>query len=494
MYCYKCGKKLIEGANFCHNCGADQKLIDQLVDLKSDEKNNDIQTSYPSENETKIFQLGGQSEEEDLSSYLSQVDNRVKENVEKYETKDSLKKIELNDLSEEVNTNEVPSKKKRSFKDIWNDFINEEDNPYSVFGGLSEENKSEEYSKESSSTLDEKKDTKNESSFITTNEYKGLANELNKISSQKSDEKIVAKDDSFVKSDFQNTEDKKKFTFPFFQKKKETLSSNVKKVSEEDQFIAELKMQEALKEEPEPETNNKDISKKKKAFSFITKNSKSKHSNEVEEDTSSTNKVKSKEEENLNRKIQKNSKHIFTTFSNNYDSIMILIRRNFNLFLPLIFILGLIFTVSPIFIIQKSIGLAEIIFSVFKILLSLFTFYYANYIARRNTLNIDLNPALNIDTIIHWSFTNFILFIVFFFYPKDVVMGHDLLGALTPHFITSIFLYFFAAILSISSIAKKLQDEQYLEYLGWFFIVFILLELFSKLFWVIITFLSSTVL
>lgn len=477
MYCYQCGKKIIEGANFCHFCGADQRLVDldSETDLTKNDPDNTQIYSPTLETNTKGFELSGLSEEEDLHRYLSKVDNKVKKNVEAFETKDHppLRAEDLSlTVSPEYKEPNEDIKKKRTFKQIWKDFLNEEDNPYSVFGDVSE------------------KENPARSNTIEFKQTEDLNYNLK-------EEEVQPTTDGTLEENKPSFKDKIKDSAIFLKlgkigKYEKKPSTETKNFHQDEDFITDLRLQEALIEDEGYPSHPLPRAKEPKPEDISTKSQGKDPISDASSNLDQKMPRGNKNENKTNLITQLDS--LFDSSSKKYSEFISRISNKSPHTLGLIFLMGMLFSIAPIFIIQKTLGLAEVFLSIFKVLIGLFTFYYANFIARKNTLKGNLNPLLNRDTVIHWSICQAILLVTFFIYPSNFVMGHNLLGALTPHFISSLFIFGLAAFLSITSVYQWLSSNDILEYFGWFSIVFVIIELFSKLFWVIITFLSTSVL
>ncbi|MFR9296945.1 MAG: zinc ribbon domain-containing protein, partial [Aedoeadaptatus pacaensis] len=173
MYCFQCGEELVEGAKFCHVCGANQEEARKLFEKKFKHAAPTTGSDHPaSGGDTKVAYSSDPDDSEALKSYLNKVDTHVGMSIEKHETlsgarpkpkKQKAKDKPAKKVQENIENAAPPSsaketspvektaskaqapvesgeskKKKKSFSAIWKSFIDEEDNPYSVFGEMAD--------------------------------------------------------------------------------------------------------------------------------------------------------------------------------------------------------------------------------------------------------------------------------------------------------------------------------------------------------------------
>ena len=154
--------------------------------------------------------------------------------------------------------------------------------------------------------------------------------------------------------------------------------------------------------------------------------------------------------------------------------------------------IGLIISTLPIFFAFGRIGILAVIFAVLKALIDLFRFFFANNVARTNSCVEDNLRERTVDNLFHWILYLIPSAIVFFVLPASTAMGRTVLGAVTPHFLMSILLYVWVMFLAYSSAHSILPKENSRDFLAWYGIIFVSIDLISKLFWIIAIFLTST--
>lgn len=549
MYCYRCGEKLVDSAHFCHMCGADQSEVEKLYKNKTRKIDSETPSFTPPKKEdTQTFHLGGNSEEEDLNTYLSEVDSKVKKTVESYEETESqkngsffsIKKKEKSNLEETPSKIEPKSKKeKRGFKQIWKDFIDEEDNEYSVFGELvdTKENKtastpSKEETIQLSNTVSAHDEMISGNLETETGDYTGMVKKVNEIlekeekektnsssseslSKTKSEEEVVPSKPEEVpakkisETPKENLEKKDSSKIETIDSHSIPQQSNTKipKDSKETQgekapFFSSFfqKSKEKAKEKKDAVVTKKEKSKFKKDSVAAKKEDEKveKQSISTEIPTSST-KASTKETSSKGKEIsgffhKLNHSSFMEKIESLYFKCLHWVIEKEKMGLIALFIIGAIFAVIPIFFIEQRVTALNIFYSILKIVLGIFTFLFSNSIVRNTTDSRNLKQTIVSNSLLQWAIAQVLLLILFFPFPSHFVMGRNLLGAVTPHIIASVILYLVAIIMSFVSVRKRLSHFESIEYIGWFSISFIVIDLIVKLLWVIIIFITNTIL
>ena len=122
----------------------------------------------------------------------------------------------------------------------------------------------------------------------------------------------------------------------------------------------------------------------------------------------------------------------------------------------------------------------------------MFTFYFANNVARRNTCVEDDLKARTVDNLLHWILYLIPVTVFFFILPSSFAMGRTVLGSVTPHILLSILMYAWVIFLAVSSAQRILPKKNTFEFMAWYGIIFISFDLLAKLFWIIMNILTST--
>ena len=184
MFCPNCGKKVSDQDNYCKFCGKNIRNVKVTID-PLDQEYDDL--SYKeSENKgtgqsTIVFKpldkLDDINSTNRIKSIIDEVDKKISNNIDKYKSNSSLadhaqgpkleKSDELKDFSKdqekfktlnsknkiikEENFEDFESdfsdepvekksdKKRRSLKEMWSDFINEDDDQFSIFSSVEED-------------------------------------------------------------------------------------------------------------------------------------------------------------------------------------------------------------------------------------------------------------------------------------------------------------------------------------------------------------------
>ena len=157
-----------------------------------------------------------------------------------------------------------------------------------------------------------------------------------------------------------------------------------------------------------------------------------------------------------------------------------------------LFGIGILISALPVFFAFRRIVFLPLLFIVLKVFLTLFTFYFANNVARRNTCVEDDLKARTVDNLLHWILYLIPVTVFFFILPSSFAMGRTVLGSVTPHILLSILMYAWVIFLAVSSAQRILPKKNTFEFMAWYGIIFISFDLLAKLFWIIMNILTST--
>lgn len=554
LYCSNCGAKISENDNYCRLCGA--KL------------NPNIEVSIINHSKHEGFKSANKEKEDpfstkridDIEYLINELDTKVQGEVEKHqrvpseEDKDfmgpkkkykgtvrdltaptpviddkmieefkieearkkeeekikaaKLKKDSDKKLDEsKVAKIETPAKPKKSLKAIWKDFINEEDDEYSIFSGVSlsaeevkekapdKENNSEKIvekpqpkpvvekslNTDKNSTKVENKEEKKEKLADRFQKYiDSVKSKFNKPEDSKkknavSHEKTSLKEETVVKTVDTPKNDKPK-TVNFEETmaiSKEELSKAAK-VIDDDIYFEDILIEKNL-EEPK----NSDV-KSEKHESPIVKD-------KIEE--------KIKEEKN-NKPVNPSDKKIeraFTSINDKFKTPLSRILEMGNKGIYLLTFIGVILTIIPLIISANSFGLSIAIFAILKLIFNFFEFYFPLDVSLGHTnIYLDQNRKL-IVALINWIISQAFLLAVFFLFPRDSTLGFNLLGALTPPLWATIILFFITTTLAVTLLWKRIDNTNKISFIGWYAITFLTIELILKLFWIIVNFFFTTI-
>ncbi len=533
MYCYNCGGKVLPSANFCHHCGADLTLVHKT--------NSDVKDSSPADpeidlddndtsQETKIFKIPLQKDEEELAHYIKKIDENVQQEVLTQEEKKKSLDRQAKAQKKEVKEDQGPKpqeKSRRSFKDIWNSFIDESDNPYSVFSQPEDDpskisSRSDEEIKEENIILineeAERSHNPSEDRFQTASDISNLTRQVNEVLEQEAKEaakretqqssketskkETAQKDKTVVKEKstgggFKNffksfskdstTSDDKGLTASEVNKSKQKTDSSIsteKTQTTKAQTSSTSKVKEAHTEGKITHTVAKEEKsvKKPKFFNRAKDATKTK-------DTATGNATKDKSKTRTKSYLPP-----LAEVHKHYQQIIYKILDFGQGGIAAIFTVGLLALILPFILIDTKVSVAVILFMLIKILISFFTIYYAYIVATRNTgLYLD-EKRIFVYAVFNWSIVNLLLFIFFLFYPHNTAIGYNFLGALTPKLIPTVLSYILVSFLTLACLYEDLDKDNYINFMGWFLTLYIGIELASKLFWVLIDFIFNSIL
>ena len=586
LYCFQCGEELVEGAKFCHVCGANQEEARKLFEKKFKHAAPTTGSDHPaSGGDTKVAYSSDPDDGEALKNYLNKVDTHVGMSIEKHETlsgarpkpkKQKAKEKPANKAHDPIEKNIAPSpaketapvekaaskaeapakvdepkKKKKSFSAIWNSFIDEEDNPYSVFGEMAdrlEQNQKvvddtdadrlrvsqdmgdmdqepfaqtgdlSSLNKKVNDILDaqekeeEKKITSKGilSSFFSKDKEKKEspnakdddtfeASPVNSATHGEPEEKIIPAD-SIQRIDLTGSEEKIIPADAIELSRSETAPVE-KQVPSFDAAVApEDKSVEAPVVDREEEKQKK---KEAKAAEKAQKRAAKKEAGQKKKPFASLfaginngekrmrNGADGVEKRQLRVSELSNNPQVLKAYaklSRARSRVMAKGKQG------VYGLLGIGFVISslPVLFAFRGIGILAILFSVLKVAIDLFAFFFANNVARSNSCEEDDLRSRTVDNLIHWILYLIPYTVIFFILPSSSAMGRTTLGSVTPHFLLSILLYVWVLFLAYSSAHKILPKENSRDFIAWYGIIYVSIDLISKLFWIIAIFLTST--
>ena len=607
MYCFQCGEELVEGAKFCHVCGANQEEARKLFEKKFKHAAPTTGSDHPaSGGDTKVAYSSDPDDGEALKNYLNKVDTHVGESIEKHETlsgarpkpkkqkaKDKpAKKVQENienaappspaketpvektapvekaapKAQASAKANE-PKKKKKSFSAIWNSFIDEEDNPYSVFGEMADrlernqrvvddtdadrlrvsqdmgdmdqepfaqtgdlstlnkkvneildaQEKEEEkkmtskgilssfFSKDKGGGPEEKESSKAKDDTVAVPPVVSATKEKSeeKIIPADADEKIIS-DDVVQRIDLTDSGEKivpaDSFEFPQGEK-----PSVEKEISSVDEVVSSEKKSSEDKSKDAPVVDRAEEKRKKKeakAAAKAQKRAAKKEAGQKKAPFASLFAGKNGEQR-LKERAEGGEKHHLhvSELSNNpnvlkaYTKLARARSRVTEKGKQGVYgLLGIGFVIStlPVLFAFRGIGILAVLFSILKVAIDLFAFFFANNVARSNSCEEDDLRSRTVDNLIHWILYLIPYTLIFFILPSSSAMGRTTLGSVTPHFLLSILLYLWVLFLAYSSAHKILPKENSRDFIAWYGIIYVSIDLISKLFWIIAIFLTST--
>ena len=586
MYCFQCGEELVEGAKFCHVCGANQEEARKLFEKKFKNSAPATGSDHPaSGGDTKVAYSSDPDDGEALKNYLNKVDTHVGMSIEKHETlsgarpkpkKQKVKDKPANtarDITEKTiapspskETAPVeksaakaeatakidePKKKKKSFSAIWNSFIDEEDNPYSVFGEMAD--RMEQNQKVVDDTdadrlrVSQDMGDMDQEPFAQTGDLSSLNKKVNDIldAQEKEEEKKITSK-GILSSFFSKDKEKKKSpeakggdTFEASPMDSEAHEEPKEKIipadaiqridltgSEEKIIPADAddlsRSKAAPVEKQAPSIDEAVAPENKSDEAPVVDRAEEKRKKKEAKAAEKAKKRAAKKETGQNKKPfaslfaginngEKNKRNgaegvekrqlLVSELSNNPNVLKayaklsrarsrVMTKGKQGVYGLLG--IGIVISSLPVLFAFRGISILAILFSILKVAIDLFAFFFANNVARRNSCEEDNLRSRTVDNLIHWVLYLIPYTLIFFILPSSSAMGRTTLGSVTPHFLLSLLLYLWILFLAYSSAHKILPKENSRDFIAWYGIIYVSIDLISKLFWIIAIFLTST--
>lgn len=586
MYCFQCGEELVEGAKFCHVCGANQEEARKLFEKKFKNSAPATGSDHPaSGGDTKVAYSSDPDDGEALKNYLNKVDTHVGMSIEKHETlsgarpkpkKQKVKDKPANtarDITEKTiapspskETAPVeksvakaeatakidePKKKKKSFSAIWNSFIDEEDNPYSVFGEMAD--RLEQNQKVVDDTdadrlrVSQDMGDMDQEPFAQTGDLSSLNKKVNDIldAQEKEEEKKITSK-GILSSFFSKDKEKKKSpeakggdTFEASPMDSEAHEEPKEKIipadaiqridltgSEEKIIPADAddlsRSKAAPVEKQAPSFDEAVAPENKSDEAPVVDRAEEKRKKKEAKAAEKAKKRAAKKETGQNKKpfaslfaginngeknkrngaegVEKRQLHVselsnnpnvlkaYAKLSRARSRVMTKGKQGVYGLLGI----GIVISSLPVLFAFRGISILAILFSILKVAIDLFAFFFANNVARRNSCEEDNLRSRTVDNLIHWVLYLIPYTLIFFILPSSSAMGRTTLGSVTPHFLLSLLLYLWILFLAYSSAHKILPKENSRDFIAWYGIIYVSIDLISKLFWIIAIFLTST--
>lgn len=441
---------------------------------------------------------------------------RVQEELKKSNFKENSKNASSNSYEsmnlDSPNTSssfEDKSSKKFSLKDKWKNFINEDDDEFSIFSTIRDDTKKKEDTRNleiSKSLEDSEKPFENtlstpkidiENAIKKSEEIKRKEATKKKVEeckkevekSKTSEKKSLNSDDEATKIDM-TSKDK---------------SPDTKKVSEEKKDSkAPLDKDTKFKETKENKTQTtkesqklKDTNKSKNLkdlFSFKEKGEKP-----VKEITS----VDSKVEKEFSNKINNVEEKISKTSMDGLDKILQYLSKITTKVSDyigefgskeskIVIAIGTVLSALALLIGSGSFKFILIVFLALKLLFDYFEFYVPLNIATDRD-DIDTSyPEVKKFALINWIICKLFLSVGFLISPFGGFFKYNMLQALTAMPLATLILVILSLLIAITLYKREFIGRSKINFIGWYAIAFTLFELLFKMIWFIINFIFVT--
>lgn len=395
--------------------------------------------------------------------------------------------------------------KKFSLKEKWKNFINEEDDEFSIFSSIKDDNK-------------KKEDTRNfEISKSVEDSEKTFENTL---STPKIDiEKALKKSED---------EKKKKETKKAEEVKKESeIKKNINNNSSKDEDVIHIDM--TSKENSTDSSINKDIKKdlntsqkekglppsspifkNKKIEKDAATNKRSKNLKDLfsfkdkgEKPVKEIKSVDSKVEKDLSKKVSNMESKFSKSSMDSLDKITEFLSKITNKLSnyigdfgsresKIVIGFGALLNAIALLIGSGSFKLILILFLLLKLVFDYLEFYVPlNIASDRDEIDTSY-PEVKKFALINWIICKVFLFVGFIITPFGGFFKYNMLQALTAMPLATLILIILSLLIAITLYSKNFVGRSKINFIGWYSIAFTLFELLFKMIWFIINFIFVT--
>ena len=339
-----------------------------------------------------------------------------------------------------------PPKEKRSLRSIWDSFISERNDEFSIFTEYTnpgivpgEEQKKKDKKEVVDQTLT------NIGSIEQTMPVPIITDEVLKDA----EDKKLSKEASEIKIEKAKETSEKTYSTTgkeIKNKKQEAKKAKPKKEAPKKEIIDDIWLRDDLKDDEELEYNERE-----KAFF-----------------------------DEVNKKLEMEEKKKFLIYKiEEIGSFPVTI---------ILLVAALIFTLIPL-LVAKFEG-SVIILLLLRVIVSLIEYIAPLKAAVEKTDLPHTRSNIITSAFLAWAVGSFVT-MVFFFINKMIHVVPSLLAALTPAFLGTVLVCGFAILISYVLFGMGLKDDDRLSFLGWYAIIFVIIEVLSKVFFLAINFIMS---
>lgn len=390
----------------------------------------------------------------------------------------SISKDDSFESSYDLENIKIENPKKFSLKEKWKNFINEEDDEFSIFSSIKDDSK-------------KKEDTRNlEISKSLEDSEKTFENTL---STPKIDiENAIKKSEEEKKKKAKAEEEKKS---------KEIITSSEEKISGEEKTSVDSKLSEKVEpmdkksETPLKEKKSKNL---KDLFSFKDKGEKP-----VKEINSVDSKVDKVIEEDLSNKVSGVETKVSQKSMKGLDKVLDFLSKITNKISnyigefgskesKIVIGIGALLNAIALLIGSGSFRFILILFLILKMVFDYFEFYVPLNIATDRD-DIDTSyPEVKKFALINWIICKAFLFLGFLISPFGGFLKYNMLQALTAMPLATFLLVVLSVLIAITLYSREFIGRSKINFIGWYAIAFTLFELLFKMIWFIINFIFVT--
>ena len=446
-----------------------EKKLDPIDTKKADKDflaaNSDVKSEFGMSQKELVRRV---QEELKKSNYKEK--EKISPAREEKSSQASMSKDDSFESSYDLENIKIENPKKFSLKEKWKNFINEEDDEFSIFSSIKDDSKKKEDTRnlEISKSLEDSEKTF-ENTLSTPKIY--IENAIKKSEEEK-------------KKKAKEAEEEKK--------SKEVIASSKEKTSLDSKSSEKVKPLEKEAKTPLKEKKSKNL---KALFSFKDKGEKP-----VKEMDSKLDKVI---EEDLSNKVSHVETKISQKSIDGLDKVLDFLSKITNKISnyigdfgskesKIVIGIGALLNAIALLIGSGSFRFILILFLILKMFFDYFEFYVPLNIATDRD-DIDTSyPEVKKFALINWIICKVFLFLGFLISPFGGFLKYNMLQALTAMPLATFLLVVLSVLIAITLYSREFIGRSKINFIGWYAIAFTLFELLFKMIWFIINFIFVT--
>lgn len=400
---------------------------------------------------------------------------------------------------------ESENPKRFSIKEKWKNFINEEDDEFSIFSSIKDDNKKKEDTRNfeiSKSVEDSEKTFENTLStpkIDIENAIKKSEDEKKKKETKKAEE---VKKESEIKKNINNNSSKDEDVIHIDMTSKEnstdsSINKDIKKDLNTSQKEKGLPLSSPIfknKKIEKDAATNKRSKNLKDLFSFKDKGEKP--VKEIKSVDSKVEKDLSKKVSNMESKFSKSSMDSLDKITEFLSKITNKLSNYIGDFgsreSKIVIGFGALLNAIALLIGSGSFKLILILFLLLKLVFDYLEFYVPlNIASDRDEIDTSY-PEVKKFALINWIICKVFLFVGFIITPFGGFFKYNMLQALTAMPLATLILIILSLLIAITLYSKNFVGRSKINFIGWYTIAFTLFELLFKMIWFIINFIFVT--
>ncbi|MDU1583388.1 MAG: zinc ribbon domain-containing protein [Peptoniphilus harei] len=442
---------------------------------------------------------------------------RVQEELKKSNFKETTKNVypeteevlpaKKDSINNKSDTDFIESEKPKKFslKEKWKNFINEENDEFSIFSSIKEDNKKKEDTRNfeiSKSVEDSEKTFENTLStpkIDIENAIKKSEDEKKKKETKKAEE---VKKESEIKKNINNNSSKDEDVIHIDMTSKEystdsSINKDIKKDLNTSQKEKGLPLSSPIfknKKIEKDAATNKRSKNLKDLFSFKDKGEKP--VKEIKSVDSKVEKDLSKKVSNMESKFSKSSMDSLDKITEFLSKITNKLSNYIGDFgsreSKIVIGFGALLNAIALLIGSGSFKLILILFLLLKLVFDYLEFYVPlNIASDRDEIDTSY-PEVKKFALINWIICKVFLFVGFIITPFGGFFKYNMLQALTAMPLATLILIILSLLIAITLYSKNFVGRSKINFIGWYSIAFTLFELLFKMIWFIINFIFVT--